>query len=56
MKKFKNMNTPFWNVITALVMIGTGLITILTLGFFHPDWHISFLGWKLRQMFIVVNE
>jgi len=51
MKKYKNMRTPFWNFVEGFVMLINSLAIILSLGFYHPDWWVSFIEWKLLEMF-----
>lgn len=50
-KKFKNMKTPFWYFVQGIIMLVEGIVMIITLGFYHPDWYGDFLAWKLKEMF-----
>ena len=38
-------------MIEGALMILQGLVMVLTLGLYHPDWWGKFIEWKLKRMF-----
>jgi hypothetical protein len=56
MTKFRNMRTPFWNVVDGVTMIATGLAKVLSVGLYDPEWHFNFGAWRLLRMFDKIEE